>query len=230
MELGSGLHGFHHVGSDGIDELQGAVSECVVNRGIVRAEHEVDLGQGYLVCCPVVGVGFIGHGLVVLPLGQHHRTAGYETCFQCPCAGVGVSAFRSFHTLLGNGIECRECAQIQEVCARSVQLNSEGLAVFGSFDVQGAVVLGSDDACQVGVVSAGGRISHSLPAVSHVLSIQYFAVGPKQAVLHGEGIGHAVFAHLIAFCQFGNQLAVLIVSVQAGEGKDCQACAVYGGV
>ena len=77
----------------------------------------------------------------MLPLGQYERAAAYETSFQCPCTGVGVSAVSSFYSLLGYRIKSRECAQVKEICARCVQMSSKGLAVFACFDIQSAVIL-----------------------------------------------------------------------------------------
>ena len=172
------LNGSHHIGRNGICKLQGAILECIVNCCVISAQHEVDLCHGNLVSCPVVGVGLIGHGLVMLPLGQYERAAAYEPSFQCPCTGVGVSAVSSFYSLLRYRIKSRECAQVKEICAGCVQMSSKGLAVFACFDIQSAVILSCKYGAQVRIVSSCVFICQTVPAIQNVICIQSFAVRP----------------------------------------------------
>src|SRR5699024_9070683 len=73
-------------------------------------------------------------------------------------------------------------------------------------------------------------IRSAVPAVDEVAGVQRLAVGPLQAVLQGEGVGHAVLAHGVALGQIGDLLVVGVVGVQAGEGVDGQDGAVNGAV
>ena len=114
----------------------------------------------------------------MLPLGQYERAAAYETSFQCPCTGVGVSAVSSFYSLLGYRIKSRECAQVKEICARCVQMSSKGLAVFACFDIQSAVILSCKYGAQVRIVSSCVSSARRFQLYRTSICIQSFAVRP----------------------------------------------------
>ena len=164
------------------------------------------------------------------PSGADKRTGRNETSLSAPCTRVFRISVSAFYSSLRNGIECRECAQIQEIRAGSNQLNGKGRSVFACFHLQGSVIVLRDHVCKVSVVSSGIRICQSLPAVFHIGSGQRGSVGPGQTILHGEGIGQAIFTLGIALRKIRSKLSVLIISEQTGESKDCQAGSVNRGV
>ena len=214
---------------NGIDELKGTIIVSIVDRGIVRAQHEVDGIQGYVIRIPVIRVLLIGHGLVVLPCGAGHRTGGDKSALQCPCAGVLAVRVCLGDSLLRYREECRECAQIKEVCARLGQMCGEGGAILGSLDGQSAVIVEAKvrGLTQIAVISSSVRIRKTVPGVYNVRCIQRLAVRPLQSFLHLEGIGQTVIRDLrLTVRKLRNQFAALIIGIQAGEGQDRQARAV----
>ena len=163
------------------------------------------------------------------PLGQRVGTGGHEACLVGPGAGILLPALDGLDAGLVHGIEGGEGHQVHHVGAGRVQLDGQGLAVLGGGHGQ-VVRIALDAVEHVAVVRGGLGIGGALPAVLEVLGGQVAAVGPLQAVAHGEGVGQAVLAHLVAGGEIRLQLAVGVVGVQAAEGGDGQAGAVHGAV
>ena len=229
MELLGALQILDLIGGNGVDEVHVAGLIGGIDGGVVGAQHEHQLVQLHVLGIPVVGVLLIGHGHVVGPVGQHIGAGGDEASLVGPGAGVVLPILGGLNGSLLHGVEGREGHQVEHVGAGARHLDGQGGAVLGGG--HGQVVGIADDAVEhIAVVGAGRRIGGALPAVLEVLGGQVGAVGPLQALTHGEGVGQAVLAHLIAGGEVGGQVALGVIGVQAAEGGDGQAGAVHGAV
>ena len=181
MELGVFLQRGDHVGGNAVGEVQVASLIGGVDGGVVSGEHELDLVDGDLVSIVPVGVLGVGHGLVVLPLGQSEGAVGHEARFGAPGTGL-VGGGVGFHIGLLHRQEGGEGSQIQEVSAGSAQNHGEDLAVFRGGNLQ-IIGIARDAVEHVSVVGSGLRVGSTLPAVDEVVGVQLGAVGPLQIIL-----------------------------------------------
>ena len=216
------------IGGNGIGEVQVAVLVSGKDGGVVVAEHELKTLDLHVLSIPVVGVLDINHGLVVVPALQGEGTAGNEAGFQRPGAGV-VRSGSSFHAGLLYREEGGEGSQVQHVGAGGLQGDGEGLAVFGSGDLQ-IIRIAGDAVEHVAVVSSGFGSGSALPGILEVLRGQGGAVGPLQAFADGEGVGQTVFADFVTGGEVRSIVAFRVIGVETAEAVGSQAGAVHGAV
>ena len=167
VELGISFQRRDLIGGNAVDEVQVAVLIGGENGGIVIAEHELQALDLHVVGIPVVGVLDVHHGLVVLPALQGVGTAGNKAGFQRPGTGV-VRGGLGFDTGLLHREEGGEGGQVQHVGAGGLQGDGEGLAVFGSGDLQ-IIRIAGDAVEHVAVVSSGFGSGSALPGILEVL-------------------------------------------------------------
>ena len=167
------------------------------------------------------------------PALQRVGAGGDKAGLRGPGAGVeqgavlGKIALGGLHAVARHGVEHREGGQVQHVGAGGGQRHREGQPVFGGFHGEAllAAVTG-DDAEQIAVCRAGGRVGGALPGICEVLRRQGRAVGPGQALAQREGVGQAVLGHGVASGQLGLERAVGGVRVEAGKAVHRQTGAV----
>ena len=226
MEIRFLLQGSDLICGNSVREIKVAGVVSCQDSGIIRGKHQVDLGDGNFVSSVVVVILDQNDGLFMLPFLHGVSAVGNEACFRCPCAGVGLPAFRCFYLCLRNGQICGECRKVKEVSAGSDQVDRQGLAVFGSGNIQRTVIGCGDGIEHVAIVSGRLGSGSPLPGIFEILCGQICAVGPFQTVTQCEGIGQAVFGYFGILSQCGLQVAVGVISVKAFEHIDCQAGAV----
>ncbi|MPM33937.1 hypothetical protein SDC9_80518 [bioreactor metagenome] len=231
VELRIALEVRNFIGRYGFDEVNIARVVRCENRNVVCGKHELNGVQLDIGGIPVIRVLREDHAGLVVPFGQRERAAGNESRFTAPCvrgsncAGGIFVAFRTFHCALRHREVGRERKQVEEVRAGRAENDGEGVAI--NSDVQ-VVRITVDRAEHVAVFSSSFGAGTTTPGILEVGRGQVAAVAPLEAVLHLDGVGHAVFGdrgHTIGKVR---NHAVGGIGIQAAELEQRKDASVNG--
>ena len=210
--------------------------------GIVGKEEGKLLGNDLAVvpAALIVGVLLADDALAGSPLGDHvGAVADIGLGLGCPFVAV------LFNGSLLNGAHGAESNDLVEVRAGICKLDGESLAVLAGLDIElvtiglcgrfAGLLIGvtrsiqiafdhADNGLAVGCADIG--IGKSLHGVLEVLGVELGAIGPLQAVTHGEGPGETVGADSVGLSLSGLNLVVFVDYKQCLKQSDEHIAAI----